>query len=79
MTRKLNPFRLENTLSDTDKSNIKVTGFNIEAQFLDGGQTKKLNDVSDLSAAIYQICNAALVLDMQVSAIKVIPMYGNKA
>lgn len=79
MTRKVNPFRLENALSDTDKSNIKVTGFNIEAQFLGGGQTKKLNDVSDLSAAIYQICNAALVLDMQVSEIKVIPMYGNKA
>lgn len=64
---------------EIDKSNIKVSGFNLEAQFLGGGTIKKVSDVSDLNAAIYQICNAALVLDMQVSEIKLIPMYGNKA
>ena len=61
-----------------DKSNVKVTGFDIEFTFI-GGATKNTKDVSDLSAAIYQTVNAALTLDMAIEKITLDPIYGEKA
>ena len=61
-----------------DKSNIKPIGFDLEFRFFDGNK-KITKDVSDLSAAIYQTVNAALTLDMAVSAIHIEPIYGEKA
>ena len=60
-----------------DKSNVKVTGFDLEFRFFDG-QKKITKDVSDLSAAIYQTVNAALTLDMAIAAIHIEPIYGEK-
>ena len=60
-----------------DKSNIKATGFDLEFCFFDGHR-KITQNVSDLSAAIYQTVNAALSLDMAVSAINIEPIYGEK-
>lgn len=60
-----------------DKSNIRPIGFDLEFRFFDG-QKKITKDVSDLSAAIYQTVNAALTLDMAISAIHIEPIYGEK-
>lgn len=61
-----------------DKSNVKAVGFDLEFRFFDG-QKKITKDVSDLSAAIYQTVNAALTLDMAITAIHIEPIYGEKA
>ena len=60
-----------------DKSNIKPIEFVLEFRFFDGNK-KITKVVSDLSAAIYQTVNAALTLDMAVSAIHIEPIYGEK-
>mgnify|MGYP000334837381 CR=1 FL=1 len=60
-----------------DKSNIKPIGFDLEFRLLDGNK-KFTKNVSDLSAAIYQTVNAALMLDMAVSSIHIEPIYDEK-
>ena len=73
----LNPQSLKASELPSDMSNLKATGFNVDCKFL-AGHSKKFMDVSDLSAVIYQACNAALLLDMPIGQIIIEPMYGPK-
>jgi hypothetical protein len=74
----LNPKAMKASELPSDMSNIKATGFNVECKFL-SGTSKTFKDVSDLSAVIYQACNAALLLDMPIGQIIIEPIYGEKA
>jgi hypothetical protein len=73
----LNPQSLKASELPSDMSNMKTVGFNVDCKFL-AGHSKKFMDVSDLSAVIYQACNAALLLDMPIGQIIIEPMYGPK-
>lgn len=61
-----------------DKSNLRVVGFNAEAKTKCGTLTKKVNEITDIQAWVYQVCNAALMLDMEIGTIILYPQYGSK-
>ena len=73
----INPQSLKASQLPPNMSNMKAVGFNVECKFL-AGHSKKFMDISDLSAVIYQACNAALLLDMPIGQIIIEPMYGRK-